>query len=876
MGLKDFINRHGFLLAIILITLVFLIWWWPFFSKGYLPLSEWGGGLIWGDWLSDRLWLVSHKVIPEWNPSNVLGVNYIGRDPFNNPLSLGNLFKFLIPGPKTEWVFGIFLYLSILGLGTYRFLISQNISKKLALLGAVLITIYPKWIDDIYHGPGKFVTAYCAVPWIMYLIYKMFLDKPRSLHYLYLGILASIIFLSGGAWVSLLLTYLIMPWFIYNFIRYVTRSREGHASFVIMKNIGLSIFSFLVALGLSAYLLFPLLDNIRLSARSLYSSPAGYGLIDIVGLFFPWVTQLYTPGIYDFPVYLPKIGVISNMRSYFGILFLPLLVYVLMNREARKKFAFFWVWPGVVFLLFSQLGNAFFPIARLFEKALNAQSSEGFLFFEFIFCANLIIVAGLDALYKSREDFKKGVKGRGLLPGPVRRLSTALIVIYAVAAMGWITISVLLRHYPEIFNKMLHLNILNLSYFKNVNKLITLSGIQLVAYSYFLDKFFYLFLISFIIRVAILWWFRSGLLFKKALGISILGALMVFDFILIPKVMNPFTPRTDVSYSGELEQNRFIVNNVKTTERIGSFYPGEKYIYKLKRFTKLLEERYGKDSMPWAPADIYELFKNSNPDKDYFEPLFDPATTYYPVTIGKQSYNYHESLLPEYFFDFDRSMNENNKRYYRGSWNSVWDPASPLLSIAGISYIFWYEPIKADNLELAAQYPYGDGYIYRNKNALPKAYLVSKLEYFSNRADLLNRMKEGSFNPSRSATTEDREAYDIYSSGKGFGPGDVSILKYTPNRIALNVKSDQPSILIVTDLFFPYWSATIEGEPARIFRVNCVFRGMFIEKGDHVVEMRYRNPYFHAGLGISLGTLIFIIIFLGVNFIYCKRQKAFL
>jgi len=109
--------KSGYFWVIPLTLAALVAWWSPYFLKGWIPDSEWAYGLIWGDWLGDRLFLVTRHIIPEWNPNYVLGVNYIGRDPFNNPLSLGNAFKFFFSDPKKEFVFGVFFYLVVMAVG---------------------------------------------------------------------------------------------------------------------------------------------------------------------------------------------------------------------------------------------------------------------------------------------------------------------------------------------------------------------------------------------------------------------------------------------------------------------------------------------------------------------------------------------------------------------------------------------------------------------------------------------------------------------------------------------------------------------------------------------------------------------------------------
>jgi hypothetical protein len=478
---------------------------------------------------------------------------------------------------------------------------------------------------------------------------------------------------------------------------------------------------------------------------------------------------------------------------------------VLCDKQLRKRYIFFWAWPVTLFFLFSKIGNAFFPIAKMFEKLFKAQTSQNFLFFCFIFCLNIIIVAGLDAILKKVKSQQQNEGVKGGIPSIVKRTSDVLFAVYVLAIVGWIS-GWIISHKCSLLLS----NIFSQPFFTEGAGLNMLLGMQLVAYSYFFDYFFYLFLASFTIRALILWWFRSESFVRKSFGLTVLGVLLVADFILIPMMVYPFTARIDTAYSPVLEQNAFINKVVNPTERIGTFLLSEKYSYKLKRFKDNVSSKYGRN-IPWSPESIHSDFRRLNPDVDFFEALYDPASTYYPVTVGKATYNYHASFMPEYFYDFDKALNESNPRYSRNSWNSIWDPHSPLVGVAGISYIFWYEPLKNKNLELVMRYPMGDGFIYRNTRAVNKAYLVSNLEYFDKKEDSLKRMKEESFDPARSVVTEDELLAGLFSS-TGMADeksGEVNITKYDANTIDLKVNATRRSVLVITDLFFPYWTASI-------------------------------------------------------------------
>ncbi|MGE4132080.1 MAG: hypothetical protein AB7F86_10620, partial [Bdellovibrionales bacterium] len=65
----------------------------------------------------------------------------------------------------------------------------------------------------------------------------------------------------------------------------------------------------------------------------------------------------------------------------------------------------------------------------------------------------------------------------------------------------------------------------------------------------------------------------------------------------------------------------------------------------------------------------------------------------------------------------------------------------------------------------------------------------------------------------------------------------VSITKYEPNHVTLNLNASEPGTVVLTDLFHTRWSATRNGEPTEIQPAFFLFRGINVETG--VNELNY-------------------------------------
>jgi uncharacterized membrane protein YfhO len=84
-------------------------------------------------------------------------------------------------------------------------------------------------------------------------------------------------------------------------------------------------------------------------------------------------------------------------------------------------------------------------------------------------------------------------------------------------------------------------------------------------------------------------------------------------------------------------------------------------------------------------------------------------------------------------------------------------------------------------------------------------------------------------------------------------------LRDTPNRVTIRAILDAPGYLVVADTWYPGWQATVDGVPTEVLRANYAFRAVWLEAGEHEVEMAYRPTLVPIGGAISLATLTLLV-----------------
>ena len=90
----------------------------------------------------------------------------------------------------------------------------------------------------------------------------------------------------------------------------------------------------------------------------------------------------------------------------------------------------------------------------------------------------------------------------------------------------------------------------------------------------------------------------------------------------------------------------------------------------------------------------------------------------------------------------------------------------------------------------------------------------------------------------------------------------IELTTQKANTATIVAESPEPATVVMTDLYFPGWTATVDGEPANGHRIEGMFRAVDIPAGQHTIEWAYRPASVRNGLWIS-GLSIFALLAIG-------------
>jgi hypothetical protein len=174
---------------------------------------------------------------------------------------------------------------------------------------------------------------------------------------------------------------------------------------------------------------------------------------------------------------------------------------------------------------------------------------------------------------------------------------------------------------------------------------------------------------------------------------------------------------------------------------------------------------------------------------------------------------------------------------------------SPVRDLLGVRHILVPPEVTLTEPGLSLQYEADDGRIYRNEAALPRAFVVPRARCLGDEQTL--RLIRGRAVDFRQEVLLAGCAAPPLT-GAGASTAAAEIEHHAPQRVVITATSDHAGYLVLTDTWFPGWTARVDGRDTQVERADYAFRAVRLEPGRHEVEFRYRPGSVRLGLALSV------------------------
>lgn len=221
------------------------------------------------------------------------------------------------------------------------------------------------------------------------------------------------------------------------------------------------------------------------------------------------------------------------------------------------------------------------------------------------------------------------------------------------------------------------------------------------------------------------------------------------------------------------------------------------------------------------------------------------------------------SATPEiHYWNFmnELILNHNINLQMVTTQSSSYYPASKkYLDMLGAKFFMADDERKIDDSSLIPVYETSRLTIYRNEDAFEKAYTVHSVVQVNNEEEALEIMKKKEFDFSQRAVVEGERLNfrtDMLDSQKDI----IEIDEYKANSVMIRCNMATDGLLILNDLYYPGWHVYVNGEKQEILRTNDVMRGVYLQKGNNVVQFIYRPTAFWLGSIVSMAYAVVLVI----------------
>ncbi len=150
--------------------------------------------------------------------------------------------------------------------------------------------------------------------------------------------------------------------------------------------------------------------------------------------------------------------------------------------------------------------------------------------------------------------------------------------------------------------------------------------------------------------------------------------------------------------------------------------------------------------------------------------------------------------------------------------------------------------------------------VVRNPAANGNAWFVRSLRFVKGADAEMNAL--GTLNTKTAAVAD--EAFRSALDAKTLGEGTATLTAYEPNELSYDVTSQNGGVVVFSEVYYPGWTATIDGVEAEVGRVNYVLRALRMPAGTHKVTFTFRPASVTTTNGIAFAAIGIILVLLAV------------
>jgi len=792
--------------------------------------------------------------IPIWNPYQAAG------DPLAVQYSSRVFFPYQILeniSPTWTWDYFILGRLWFAGFFTFLFLMGLRLSILPAFLGGIFYLFSGSFVWFI--NLEQMANVAMMLPFMMFALDKLVV-QGNSLSIALAAIAMGLVLLAGQPEVAL---YVLALGGLYIGLR----SLDLYGQYINRPLFG-AIAAGLLALGLAAPLLLPFLEYLQ-HAYHMHPPSRQLGIQGTPD--WRWLVAIIIPTFFDKPTFYrlgPENGLWDYLGGYIGILPLLLVFFaIFQGRSSQQKYLIFFFAVGAWILLknIGVIPFKYLGMLPLFDQTWSPRWAGPVWVFSFAVAAAL----ATEILWnKQRKHHTTGVSHHAIDSQQlVNKKSTQISWIISSIVIGCLVIFILFH--SDVFHSALsvHDDFLNGQFQKFLSPAVfmgsaitiltivmatviikywgnstgglyalialALNELWFVIPKGYPPEFLYFKLIPFFIGLIIVWECGQQRWKRALLGTSIvIFAYAGIDYMAprgLPDQADPFSPPPYVEF---LKQQAGLFRIMGGGGVLMPNFASAVGLYDVRFVSSLSVNTY---------YSFMSRFLRRSPAPFYYSLWF--------AGLSRQTNDFIPNNIAQFTQEIEKDIRAK----------------LPFYSILGVKYFILPHSSRLQRKHVSAsdfRLVYDQEVkIYENLRVLPRTFVVHQIKQVNNYQIAQTLASRRNFDFTKQAIVEERIPNISRVAYQEPTHSHAEIVRYEARNIELKVQTSRPGLVILTDVYYPGWQTEVNGQLAKIYRVNGLFRGVWLPKGEHQVVFFYWPLSYQLGFALAgLASLICLIL----------------
>lgn len=237
-------------------------------------------------------------------------------------------------------------------------------------------------------------------------------------------------------------------------------------------------------------------------------------------------------------------------------------------------------------------------------------------------------------------------------------------------------------------------------------------------------------------------------------------------------------------------------------------------------------------------------------------------TAYWHKSVG----GYHAAKLRRYQEMIDHHIMPEMQETYQavatagGQMDSVDVSKFRVLNMLNTKYFIFPAGEQGQAVPVVNPYAYGN------------AWFVDKVQYVNNANEEIDALND--ILPTETAVVDVKFKEQLKGVTEGYKDSlsTIQLTSYEPNRLVYKASTPKDGVVVFSEIYYPGWQATIDGQPVDIARADYILRAINVPAGEHTIEMWFDPQSIQVTESIAYAALTLLLIGV-IIFALMQRSK---